>query len=83
MLVHFEYKPLSTIGRKKSWAFKCYYKQQFIAGTYHYNGDITWQTPPKKEEPMLKEAIHDLMLYHVYESEHQPAMHKTESSSPS
>ncbi|GAF12255.1 hypothetical protein JCM19046_3223 [Bacillus sp. JCM 19046] len=74
MIVHFQYKPLTVLGRKQKWAFSCYYEGSFVSGTYHHNGDILWQSGPHEPEKQkfLKEAIHDLMLYHVYESEHQP-----------
>ncbi|WP_078390813.1 DUF5342 family protein [Shouchella patagoniensis] len=74
MLVHFQYKALTVFGRKQKWAFSCYFESRFVSGIYHYNGDILWQTGPHDptKQELLKKAVHDLMLYHVYESEHQP-----------
>ncbi|MFS0786138.1 DUF5342 family protein [Shouchella sp. 1P09AA] len=74
MLVHFQYKPLQHKQRNQSWLFSFYFQGQFTSGTYYYDGTIEWDSPPKQldNEEDLKHAIHDLMLYHVYEDEHQP-----------
>ncbi|WP_059102824.1 DUF5342 family protein [Shouchella shacheensis] len=74
MIAHFQYKPLTVHGRKQRWAFTCYYEGQYVSGTYHYNGDIVWEEAPHESEKqkVLQASIHDLMLYHVYESEHRP-----------
>ncbi|AIC93912.1 MULTISPECIES: YheE family protein [Shouchella] len=75
MLVHFQFKPLYQRAQKQSWAFSFYFKGQFVSGTYHFDGSITWtdsQVDEQVRNEQLKQAVHDLMLYHVYEEEHQP-----------
>lgn len=51
------------------WHFSFYYKKQKFTGIYHQNGDIQWTAdqPSDEHAEYLKEQIHELMLYHVYD----------------
>ena len=68
MISHFQWKPLlkSAITWLENILF---HNGSHYEGIYHKTGDIEWgsQLPPHEVEPTLKEEIHELMLFHVYD----------------
>lgn len=69
MLTHFQYKSIYQHQQLPGWTFSFYFKKQKFAGIYHQNGNIEWTSiaPNLEDEAKLKEQIHELMLFHVYE----------------
>lgn len=70
MLSHFMYKPLFTDKSLPGWYIRFYYKGTLCEATYHKDGSIEWRenTPPIEDEEMIRSNIHELMLFHVYDS---------------
>ncbi len=70
MLSHFIYKPLLKDKSLPGWYIRFYYKGKLFEATYHKDGTIEWrnQTPHNEEFEMICSHIHELMLYHVYDS---------------
>ncbi|MFD1707313.1 YheE family protein [Siminovitchia sediminis] len=71
MLQHFQYQPLYQDRRIPGWTFSFYFSGKRFEGIYHQDGTIEWlsDTPNVKDDSHLQKEIHDLMLYHVYDSE--------------
>ncbi|SER96735.1 DUF5342 family protein [Salisediminibacterium halotolerans] len=70
MLEHFQLKELKNNLVNQEWEFTFYYKKRRFRGRYYKNGEIRWlyREPADNEEAeFLHSAVHDLMLYHVYE----------------
>ncbi|CAM3943783.1 DUF5342 family protein [Alkalicoccus chagannorensis] len=63
MIEHFQCRRRPPYG----WQFTFYYKQTRHRGIYHQDGRIEWRQPEEPEKESLEHAVHDLMLYHVYE----------------
>ncbi|TVP83965.1 MAG: hypothetical protein EA344_07905 [Alkalicoccus sp.] len=66
MIQHFQWKERPPFG----WTFTFYYKQTRHKGTYQKDGKIHWQVPEviaPDDKSFLETAVHDLMLYHIYE----------------
>jgi hypothetical protein len=70
MITHFQYKSIYPNQQLPGWTFSFYYHRQKITGIYHPNGVIEWtiDLPSIISETLLKEQIHELMLFHVYEN---------------
>lgn len=69
MISHFQYQSIYQHQQLPGWTFSFYYQKQKFTGIYHQNGQIEWTSiePNPKDEARLKEQIHELMLFHVYE----------------
>jgi hypothetical protein len=66
LIQHFQWKESPPFG----WTFSFYYKQTRLKGTYQKDGVIKWHQPEQlfeEDRLLLESAVHDLMLYHVYE----------------
>ncbi|WP_100371897.1 YheE family protein [Bacillus sp. FJAT-45037] len=69
MISHFQWKEIRNNLVRQEWAFSFYYQGQYLTGSYHKDGSMTWgqPTPSVEQRQELEPRIHDLMLYHVYE----------------
>jgi hypothetical protein len=69
MISHFQFKSIYERQQLPGWTFSFFFQKQKITGIYHQNGTIEWTStiPEKESEANLKEQIHELMLFHVYE----------------
>lgn len=69
MITHFQYKAIYQHQQLPGWTFSFYYQKQKFSGIYHHNGTIEWTSshPKLEEEAAIKEQIHELMLFHVYD----------------
>ena len=70
MLEHFQLKELKNNMANQEWEFTFYFEQRRFRGRYYKNGEIRWlhnEPADENEAAFLTSAIHDLMLYHVYE----------------
>ncbi|MBB5173262.1 DUF5342 family protein [Texcoconibacillus texcoconensis] len=70
MISHFHYTPKISNEGKKSWSFQFFYRQKKHRGIYHYDGKIEWLSPDSEnlqDKTDLESAVHDLMLFHIYE----------------
>ncbi|MBT2685805.1 YheE family protein [Bacillus sp. ISL-37] len=69
MITHFQFKSLFENKDMPGWHFSFYFKKQKFTGIYHQNGDIEWTSEEPSDEHIhqLKEQIHELMLFHVYD----------------
>ncbi|WP_419883337.1 YheE family protein [Peribacillus sp. B-H-3] len=70
MITHFQWKPLFEDEKLPGWRISFYYKKQHFQGIYHPEGRIEWtgHHPAAEEEKNILAMVHELMLYHVYES---------------
>lgn len=70
MLSHFMFKPLFKDKSLPGWYLRFYYKGVLYEATYHKDGSMEWKqaSPPSEEVETVTSHIHELMLYHVYES---------------
>ncbi|WP_335872050.1 YheE family protein [Bacillus sp. 2205SS5-2] len=69
MIQHFQYKSLYQNNQLPGWDISFYFKGMKHSGNYLKDGTIEWTSPspPKDDEQKVKQYIHDLMLFHVYE----------------
>lgn len=70
MIQHFQYKSLYKNEQLPGWIISFYFDKERFEGTYHSDGRIEWSSPHKfknNNEERLKNQIHELMLYHVYD----------------
>lgn len=69
MITHFQYKSIYQHEQLPGWTFSFYFQKQKFSGVYHQNGSIEWTSncPKHEDETLLKEQIHELMLFHVYD----------------
>jgi hypothetical protein len=69
MISHFQFKSIYKHEQLPGWTFSFYFQKQKLTGIYHHNGSIEWTStvPNQESEASLKEQIHELMLFHVYE----------------
>ena len=54
----------------QEWSFSFFYKQKRLTGKYFKDGSIKWTSQgemTEEDKKFLESAVHDLMLYHVYE----------------
>ncbi|WP_456276054.1 YheE family protein [Bacillus sp. AK128] len=69
MLSHFMYKPLFKDQSLPGWSIRFYYKGNLYEATYQKDGSIVWKgNPPSEELEDIISHIHELMLFHVYDS---------------
>ncbi|WP_246939152.1 YheE family protein [Bacillus pinisoli] len=70
MLSHFTYKPLFKDQSLPGWMIRFYFKGNFYEATYQKDGTILWKdaTPSADDLEKVISQIHELMLYHVYDS---------------
>ncbi|TFD96959.1 DUF5342 family protein [Jeotgalibacillus salarius] len=67
MIQHFQYKKLYAEDLP-GWSFSFTYLGKQIKGIYHKNGRIEWLSDePERNQDQVRQQIHDLMLYHVYD----------------
>jgi len=69
MITHFQWKPLFKDHTLPGWKISFYVNKQHYQAIYHKDGQIEWKNiqPSDHLEAELKQAIHELMLFHVYE----------------
>lgn len=69
VITHFQFKTLFENKEMPGWHFSFYYKKQKFTGIYHQNGDIQWtsEQPLDTDLDQVKEQVHELMLFHVYD----------------
>ncbi|MED1202411.1 DUF5342 family protein [Heyndrickxia acidicola] len=68
MIQHFQFQSLYSNKQLPGWSFSFIYKRKKYTGLYHPDGNIEWnQEEAIPNEEQLKEQIHALMLYHVYD----------------
>ncbi|MCY9069899.1 YheE family protein [Bacillus inaquosorum] len=69
MISHFSWKPLFQKEKLPGWRISFYYKGTHYEGIYHKSGEIEWGNffPARADEPALKNEIHELMLFHIYD----------------
>jgi Family of unknown function (DUF5342) len=69
MLQHFQIQPLYNNDQIPGWMITFFYKREKFKAYYLQNGQIEWiqGIPLKDEEKQIKEMIHELMLFHVYD----------------
>jgi hypothetical protein len=70
MLSHFMYKPLYSDKALPGWTIRFYFQGIQYEALYQKDGSINWKTssPPPDYIDKITTHIHELMLYHVYES---------------
>lgn len=67
MISHFQYKSIHT-SKLFGWSISFFYKGKQVEATYHRDGKIEWhQNQPEENMEEVTKAIHDLMLFHVYD----------------
>lgn len=69
MITHFQCKPLYSDASIPGWTISFFSNKQYYQAIYHKDGQIEWTslTPVAETEEEYKKAIHELMLFHVYE----------------
>lgn len=67
MIQHFNYKPMYAHAQLPGWIFSFYLKNIRYAGEYLADGQIIWTSDVPPEEDKVKDFIHELMVFHVYE----------------
>jgi hypothetical protein len=69
MIQHFQFQSLYANKQLPGWSFSFFYKRKKYTGIYHPDGRIEWTSLQEtiSNEDQLKEQIHGLMLYHVYD----------------
>ncbi|MEC1667494.1 YheE family protein [Bacillus mojavensis] len=69
MISHFSWKPLFQKEKLPGWTISFYFKGTHYEGIYHKNGEIEWGGlfPARADEPALKNEVHELMLFHIYD----------------
>ena len=69
MIQHFHFKPLFENSVLPGWAISFYFKQQQYKAEYKKDGQINWLNgkPSSEELEHVEKAIHELMLFHVYD----------------
>ncbi|MBM7659954.1 hypothetical protein JOC85_000721 [Bacillus mesophilus] len=70
MLSHFNFKPLFKDQSLPGWYIRFYYKGNLYEATYQKDGSIDWkeEQPSSEDLPSVVSQIHELMLFHVYDS---------------
>ncbi|WP_085522034.1 DUF5342 family protein [Tuberibacillus sp. Marseille-P3662] len=71
MLTHFTYQPFfSSENRRREYQISFFYHGKPYRAIYHYNGEVDWQTatPPDSEIEPIMSQLHELMLFHVYDT---------------
>ena len=70
MILHFTYKTfVSDKTRRRAYLFSFFYKGILYRGIYHHDGSIEWHEQPAEEDmEYLISHIHEIMLFHVYDS---------------
>ncbi|MBS4177523.1 YheE family protein [Lederbergia citrea] len=71
MLLHFQVQSLYEDKRLPGWRFSFYFNRCKYEGTYHPDGSIQWMSlaPKEQDQAILEKQIHDLMLYHIYDTQ--------------
>lgn len=67
MLQHFRYEAMFKQSSLPGWTFSFYYDNHFYTGEYMPDGTINWTSDAPANEERIKQQIHDLMTFHVYE----------------
>ena len=67
MIQHFSFKPLFEHTQVPGWSISFFYKQNRYAADYLKDGSIKWHGPTPPEEEKVKNLIHNLMLFHIYD----------------
>ena len=68
LISHFQFKPIHS-SNLFGWTISFFYKGKLVEATYHRDGQIEWQQnkPSAEELETVTKAIHELMLFHVYD----------------
>lgn len=69
MIQHFSFKPLYENTQLPGWSLSFFYKQQRYNAEYKKDGSITFigSAPATENLAAVEKAIHELMLFHVYD----------------
>ena len=69
MIQHFKFKPLYENTQLPGWALSFFYKQTRYNAEYKKDGTIKFisDAPSAEYLPQIEKAIHELMLFHVYD----------------
>ena len=69
MIQHFKFKPLYANKQLPGWAITFFYNQQRYNAEYLKDGTIQYigETPAMSDIEEINQAIHGLMLFHVYD----------------
>ncbi|PPA72423.1 YheE family protein [Jeotgalibacillus proteolyticus] len=71
MIQHFQYKPMYENRDLPGWTFSFLWNGHRVSGIYHKAGEIEWTSvlpfSDQESEEKVKQMLHELMLYHVYD----------------
>lgn len=67
MIQHFSFKPLFKNTQLPGWTISFFYKRERYTAEYIKDGSIHWIGPIPPDEANVKNMIHELMLFHVYD----------------
>lgn len=67
MIQHFSFKPLFENTQLPGWTISFFYKRERYAAEYLKDGSIQWIGPTPQDEDDVKNLIHELMLFHIYD----------------
>lgn len=69
MIQHFKFKPLYENKQLPGWSLTFFYKQQRYNAEYLKDGTIKYigQAPAEADLNEINQAVHGLMLFHVYD----------------
>ena len=69
MIQHFKFKPLYENSQLPGWSISFFYKQQRFNAEYLKDGTVKYigAEPASEDFAQVNKAIHELMLFHVYD----------------
>lgn len=67
MLQHFSYRSLYENKALPGWEVQFYYKHEKYRAEYEKDGTINWLDGTPDNEQQVKQFIHELMVFHVYD----------------
>lgn len=67
MIQHFNFKPMFENTQLPGWYISFFYKQQRYEAEYAKDGTIRFLQNAPEDEQKVKDMVHELMLFHVYD----------------
>ena len=69
MIQHFKFRSLYENSQLPGWAISFFYKQQRYNAEYLKDGTVKYigNAPANEDLQKINKAIHELMLFHVYD----------------
>lgn len=67
MLQHFNYRSLYENKSLPGWEVSFYYNQHKYRAEYEKDGSIKWLDGTPEHEEKVKQFVHELMVFHVYD----------------